>query len=85
MLRLLGRAHAAMPHPAPPGSGGAVSLWMRLFEILADEVVDFLLAGIRRAKPKHVLAEGLVVRRIFAVLGARLAPLVVLLAKIRIL
>jgi hypothetical protein len=39
---------------------------MRLLEIIADEVVDLLLTGVRRAESQNVLAEGLIVGRVFA-------------------
>jgi len=53
-------------------------------EVVPDEVVNLLLAGIGCSSVEQVLAEGPIVGRVFAVLGALLAPLVVLLADVRI-
>jgi hypothetical protein len=54
-------------------------------EVFADEVVDLLLAGVRRPEIDDVLAGGLVVGRVFAVLAAQLSSVVVLLPEVRVL
>src|SRR5438270_1614113 len=66
-------------------SGGGVAFGVRGFEVVADEVVDLLLARIGRSERRHVLAKGLIVARIFSLLGSLLTPLVVLLPDVRVL
>ena len=64
---------------------GAVALGMRRLEVVADEVIYFLLAGIGCTQSDDVLPKCLVVRRVFAAIGAALPPVVVLLADSRVL
>lgn len=60
--------------PAPArgrsGAGRSVPLRVSGFAVLADKIVDLLLAGFRRTEVDDVPAERLVVGRVFAVLAA---------------
>ena len=80
-----GWALPPVPARGRSGAGGAVPLGVGSLEVFADEVVDLLLAGVRRPEIDDVLAGGLVVGRVFAVLAAQLSSVVVLLPEVRVL
>jgi hypothetical protein len=61
-----------------------IALRVGRFEVVADEIIDLLLARVRRTHIPDVLTERLVIGRIFAALGTGGAPIIVLLADIRI-
>src|SRR5438094_9850847 len=62
-----------------------VTLRVCSLEIVADEVVDFLLARVRCAHADEVLPKRLIVGRFLAALYSQVAPFVVLLADVRVL